>query len=121
MLYTSVQPNVVNQSSTLSETAMSTSSTISVDTKQSSPSVVPSKVFHVGIPSPPSEGLEVMSQNQLHFDTAKQLFNGNSGDSDSETRIQNDRLPIGFSPNRSEIDSPSKWHYNIFFFLFTIL
>lgn len=99
---------MANQPSAMSEVAMSTSSTISIDTKQSSPSIAPSKIFHVEIPSPPSKGLETMSQNQLHFDSSKQLFNANSGDSDSETRIQIERLPNGFSPNRSEIDSPSK-------------
>lgn len=110
MYTTTVQPSVVNQQSTGPDTVIPTSSSISVDThtQQSSPIVAPSKLFHVGIPSPPSDGLEAISHSQLHIDTSKLPFNNSSGDSDSETRIRNERLPIGFSPNRSEIDSPSK-------------
>ena len=59
------------------------------------PSQQPQGVFHSGIPSPPSD----MDANQ------RVQFNGSEPDSD---RIRSDRLSMGYSPDRTDVDSPGK-------------
>ncbi|XP_055852159.1 doublesex- and mab-3-related transcription factor A2 [Episyrphus balteatus] len=57
------------------------------------PSQQPQGVFHSGIPSPPSD----MDANQ------RVQFNGSEPDSD---QIRSDRLSMGYSPDRTDVDSP---------------
>lgn len=65
-------------------------------------------VFHAGIPSPPSDGLD-STNNSTHHHSRMPFSNGNSGDSDSEMRMRAERLSMGFSPDRTEVESPGKF------------
>lgn len=52
--------------------------------------------FHPGIPSPP---------NELDGNNQRVQFSGNELDSD---RVRSDRLSVGYSPGRTDVESPSK-------------
>uniref|UniRef100_T1GX39 Uncharacterized protein n=1 Tax=Megaselia scalaris TaxID=36166 RepID=T1GX39_MEGSC len=53
--------------------------------------------FHPGIPSPPNE-----------LDTNNQRVQFSSNEIDSE-RTRSDRLSVGYSPGRTDVESPSKY------------
>lgn len=53
--------------------------------------------FHPGIPSPP---------NEMDGNNQRVQFPGNELDSD---RARSDRLSIGYSPGRTDVESPSKY------------
>ncbi|KAL9894793.1 doublesex- and mab-3-related transcription factor A1 isoform X2 [Glossina fuscipes] len=94
LLYTSVPPGVPQPPNANETTTTSTA--------QLSPPATANGVFHAGIPSPPSDGLD--STNPHH--QQRMQFNGNSGDSDTEMRMRADRISMGFSPDRAEVESP---------------
>uniref|UniRef100_A0A1B0AKU9 DM domain-containing protein n=1 Tax=Glossina palpalis gambiensis TaxID=67801 RepID=A0A1B0AKU9_9MUSC len=96
LLYTSVPPGVPQPPNANETTTTSTA--------QLSPPATANGVFHAGIPSPPSDGLD--STNPHH--QQRMQFNGNSGDSDTEMRMRADRISMGFSPDRAEVESPGK-------------
>lgn len=99
LLYTSVPPGVPQPPNANETTTTSTA--------QLSPPATANGVFHAGIPSPPSDGLD--STNPHH--QQRMQFNGNSGDSDTEMRMRADRISMGFSPDRAEVESPGKCRY----------
>ncbi|XP_037945803.1 doublesex- and mab-3-related transcription factor A2-like [Teleopsis dalmanni] len=81
LLYTSV-PGSAQQNSTENGTSSQ---------QQSPVAQQPNGVFHAGIPSPPSDGLDT-SNHRISF-------NGNESDTDM-------RISMNYSPNRTEVDSP---------------
>ncbi|KAI8123037.1 hypothetical protein FF38_11688 [Lucilia cuprina] len=98
LLYTSVPPRVPSQNTNENTTTATTSQLSPQQTSANG-------VFHAGIPSPPSDGLD-STNNSTHHHTRMPFSNGNSGDSDSEMRIRAERLSMGFSPDRTEVESP---------------
>ncbi|XP_013097455.1 doublesex- and mab-3-related transcription factor A2 isoform X2 [Stomoxys calcitrans] len=113
LLYTNVPPRVPSQNASDSTTTTTTTSQLSPQNNTTN------GVFHPGIPSPPSDGLDSTSSAAHHHSRMQFGSNGstsgggggggggaNSGDSDSEMRIRAERLSMGFSPDRTEVESP---------------
>ncbi|KAM7361433.1 doublesex-Mab related 99B [Cochliomyia hominivorax] len=98
LLYTSVPSRVSSQNGN-ENTTTATSSQLSPQQTSAN------GVFHPGIPSPPSDGID-STNNSTHHHNRMPFSNGNSGDSDSEMRLRAERLSMGFSPDRTEVESP---------------
>ena len=105
LLYTSVPPRVPS-SQNANENTTTTATSSQLSPQQTTTTA--NGVFHAGIPSPPSDGLD-STNNSQHHHSRMPFSNGNSGDSDSEMRIRAERLSMGFSPDRTEVESPGKY------------
>uniref|UniRef100_A0A1I8MY70 DM domain-containing protein n=1 Tax=Musca domestica TaxID=7370 RepID=A0A1I8MY70_MUSDO len=112
LLYTNVPPRVPSQNAGGEGSTPTTTPSSQLSPQNTSTN----GVFHTGIPSPPSDGLDSTSHHHSRMQFSSNGSSGgggggggngtNSGDSDSEMRIRAERLSMGFSPDRTEVESP---------------
>lgn len=104
LLYTSSVPNAAASAAQNGNSMENGNMSQHSPTAAGGQTTVNNGVFHGGMPSPPSDGLDSGSTTRMQQQA--QQYSGN--ESDSDVRMRSDHMSMGYSPDRTEVESPGE-------------